>query len=995
MLLTHKILLKRNDFIETIEYEQANFSLDGRKFSCVVSKDYEIASGDLFILRINNMDQIEINADAYDYIEQGYAFIDKTYNLLNYIQEIPETVYEGKAETRKWYYFIGDNGCIQSGFVIGEDEEDGSPILYFTELDMVTTKTHVNLDGELEKVTLPIKHYIKNGYIVYDNIRYKMLYDEKGDIASIQDLREDYSIFPKKRKQKQWKRRTQLEFTIPDEYQIPLDGASCGVLEAFVNIKGQEYVLEETWDKIEFPSGAKKEARVRFVEIDGVVYSEKSNKNEPYPWEYSNILEYKGEEYPIQERFVAKRDGPFIILYFNSDSFGNDIANNFITAKRLTSTPTAFRTNKGYEIKEDGLGNYEGEGTEYLDLNTVTINGYNYPVTTVERLDFDGTYYDLYKTKSEKTFYIVTQNDKKVYFRKEEDYTYVLMDDMTVLYTSLVDNINDILKIFNPMDVKFISKDFNKLTYNGQDYYKEIDVKIGGEEFEEYPFIILTTPTYDIDMVAFTPPNMFIGKVRLEDETDAHDRFKSDLRSIHKNIVQGYTNYRFTTEPPLFFRDKFDDKTFIEIFNTDNIGQVEKEPYVIVERNVGKINLPVHLCTLHGTNLTQEDLVKKDFVSNESEKAINRVVDMEKDIYYPMVLKTSTGLLDENLDNNLIDATQVQFNIHLRTRDSEWNIKEDTLGDFKGIYEVDTEITPEQIEEGKVYNTFFTQASWNLFDYYEDYYKKTLEDIKGGGNKPEFYYPPSDLLGFFDFTDDDIYYQKSKIKKTFLRLSFFDSKNPKTQSLLGTSTIFMNVGQMFGKFSDKNANPDESIRYVSPKTWEGKTTSISGMREAVDKTFVMHNQYDPNDVNPGFVAFKDESERMTSQIIVDNKFLTGTSSEGFYTYLFREFSSQLHERTIYMRVQLNHAGHGVVLDMIQPMVKKDDRLTLANLSEINKEGVALKELYDLMYIPIKVKYNFNMKKYCWYLPQELVKHSENKIIFNLFEIKVSNHAISE
>ena len=38
-----------------------------------------------------------------------------------------------------------------------------------------------------------------------------------------------------------------------------------------------------------------------------------------------------------------------------------------------------------------------------------------------------------------------------------------------------------------------------------------------------------------------------------------------------------------------------------------------------------------------------------------------------------------------------------------------------------------------------------------------------------------------DTLGF---TDEDVYYQKKKISKSFIRLSFYNNKNPLDQMLL-------------------------------------------------------------------------------------------------------------------------------------------------------------------------------------------------------------------
>ena len=60
----------------------------------------------------------------------------------------------------------------------------------------------------------------------------------------------------------------------------------------------------------------------------------------------------------------------------------------------------------------------------------------------------------------------------------------------------------------------------------------------------------------------------------------------------------------------------------------------------------------------------------------------------------------------------------------------------------------------------------------------------------------------SDLVGLLDFTNNDVYYQKSKLAKSFLRLSYYDSTDPQTQTLLATSTVFVDEHALFKKYID-------------------------------------------------------------------------------------------------------------------------------------------------------------------------------------------------
>lgn len=79
----------------------------------------------------------------------------------------------------------------------------------------------------------------------------------------------------------------------------------------------------------------------------------------------------------------------------------------------------------------------------------------------------------------------------------------------------------------------------------------------------------------------------------------------------------------------------------------------------------------------------------------------------------------------------------------------------------------------------------------------------------------------SDLVGLLGFTNNDVYYQKSKIGKSFLRFSYYDSIDPQNQTLLATSTVFMDEHSLFKKYIDnsrKNVNIYKTISETSSAT---------------------------------------------------------------------------------------------------------------------------------------------------------------------------------
>ena len=72
----------------------------------------------------------------------------------------------------------------------------------------------------------------------------------------------------------------------------------------------------------------------------------------------------------------------------------------------------------------------------------------------------------------------------------------------------------------------------------------------------------------------------------------------------------------------------------------------------------------------------------------------------------------------------------------------------------------------------------------------------------------------SDLIGYLNFTDADVYYRKKKISQSFLRLSFYNSKDPVEQKLLYYSTIFLDSGELYGKYIKQLSNLKDEIATI-------------------------------------------------------------------------------------------------------------------------------------------------------------------------------------
>lgn len=269
--------------------------------------------------------------------------------------------------------------------------------------------------------------------------------------------------------------------------------------------------------------------------------------------------------------------------------------------------------------------------------------------------------------------------------------------------------------------------------------------------------------------------------------------------------------------------------------------------YFEYERAV--VNVPIPISNSFDTNLYQSDLLQEHFVEEEKRKAINKIVDLEKDVYYPVIKN----------NNGFSDVYTLRFNLHFREhRGDNWLVDGNSF--WNGVKQ----------ENGGTIDT----------------------QITGDG--------VSDLLCFLDFNNNDIRYQKNKLKKSFLRLSFYDSTNPANQNMLGYSTIFLDSGNLFSKyvryFETEGYN---LINY--PKNENGKYTIVNNQKgNRVDREY-------------GF----DEEHRLSSQFVVKNKNTSTASSEGFYLYLWKDNESVL-PQDLYMKVEFNHAGYGRTIPFMMP-----------------------------------------------------------------------------
>lgn len=450
--------------------------------------------------------------------------------------------------------------------------------------------------------------------------------------------------------------------------------------------------------------------------------------------------------------------------------------------------------------------------------------------------------------------------------------------------------------------------------------------------------------------------------------------------------------------------EKYGDLSNFEIYR-DTFLMGEKSEYEIyIEKPLLEIKVPI--TNTFETNLYQMELLKEQFVDTEKKKAINRITDIEKDIYYPCI---------SNLEkNNFHDVYSIKFNLHFREhRNDEWIVENNSFWNGVGqLFEYVNNINESETIDADAYS--------QLPEEVQDNYSKT--PIKGSAfivntidNKPLTTDNSSDLLSFLNYTNEDVRFQKNKLKKSFLRLLFYDSMNPGNQNLIGYSTIFLNTGKLFTKFA-KYFNDGEYYAVGANKKEYGEYNPSSSSKIGIR-------------VDRESLGDFDDEKRLSSQFVVRSKDTSKSSSEGFYMYIWKDNSSPL-PQDLYMKVEFNHAGYGRTTLFMMPywdtkkwngveMPHKQGIKTFEEILEdwnsipndsLDANGrvvwvyesdgstkrtdghYGIRQYTKFSYIHLKYQYDKNTDKHVYYIDPDTygngVTIDNDEIVINLYESKI-------
>ncbi len=828
------------------------------------------------------------------------------------------------------YYYQFSNDYIK-GFLIKDkfySLENGS---YIT----IPTKVYID-DG---KLSLDDKNYIVDMDIMMDsNGNYEPpVIMEEDTLSVVMDFGNVYDFEPEK-----WK--TVTKFTIYSNVLLKLSVLSVdiGKYNPYVDYFGNTYPIIDN-----------------FVYIDGEKYQYYPNEGE------EQYIVIGNNKYPVNNSLVLADDGNYVMVNIDSGNYNINL-NDKIICDSISNSSTIFT-------------NFDENGNEYVNFGCKKY-------VSIERLcDTVNIYGKDYKVSYDTPYHhcIVDVDGTSIGFNVDDNMIATYDHRIMINKNGLVEFD---LQSFSSENSGFSVNRVDGFLINGNEYQI---LSLYDGEGNEMRYVEINEPVkYELKVVDIIG-NSTLLCIPNVDETlyNNNDDLLHIETNICKNIKYDYNGYSFYKFDPVFGTNyKNVELGIIPSLNATRpislYDIIDFTSGLTLAKTVNYYSIPLNLGNRIATNVNKEDIINSRFMSDKIHENINDIIDMEKDIYYPAY---------RNEEGKFEYIDEIRFNLHFRTRNLDnWKIIEDDTEELGVINKynmtakygdnvtIQKTINNETITAGN--NSYM--SNWFITDYY-DYNENVVSGKKIRKQNA------SDLLGFVDFSDDDIIHQKMRLSKSFIRLSFYSTDNPQTQMLLATSTVFFNEHKSFLKkmeYTESNYR-FQDIRDVSSSTVDTSFT-VSVTSENID--------------DKGYIVLDDE-KRLSSRFTIRNKYDTDTSSEGFYMYMFKEYSNKLREATVFLRVDFYHAGIGKSFPFCLPMKYEENSiptpLYLDNDDDVNllKKGVSVKEAARQMYIPIRLKYDIDNKKYVYYLPDNYRENErtfvENNVMeFNLFELKIRNES---
>ena len=583
------------------------------------------------------------------------------------------------------------------------------------------------------------------------------------------------------------------------------------------------------------------------------------------------------------------------------------------------------------------------------------------------------------------------------------------IEDNKRYYTAYISGISD-----SPFTKNMISANVPLYTYleNGKEealplFFNYDNCKQCGDLFE----ISINVDNRDVSfyleknkIAIYFPANKSITIYQIDDLNESEKNFRKPIETYQftkkgfycSNIKEKqyscvYDETEMGKLRSSVFSDNSDTATLsgIRVYRQTPLFRQTNNIFIYIDSTLCNINIPLSIN--FATNMYQSDALNENFVADERNRAINRVVDMEKDAYHPVIWDSKNENYVTGIDK---EADKIVFNLHFRQhRGDDWLVEPDTY--WNGCYVDETDNKVKFINEVTEYNEI------DFFSYKE--------------NKDR----QSDLLTYLNFTNDDVRYQKNKLARSFIRIMFYDSMNPANQNLLYYSTVFLDVGTLFGKYIKHIEEiPYRTVIYETDET-TGKET-INAEESVKDLVGIKVNREPCGDLTENKSDDEIEELRLSCQLSIQDKYQSNGSSDGFYLYLWKDNEIGVTPVDLYVKVEFNHAGYGRTIPMMMPFwdenkhkdkkgiktfqeilddwnSEKDENDIWKNNGEVTDGQYGARQYMKYSYIHFKCKYDKIHKQHIYYLDDEYygtnikdggVHFEDNIITLNLYEAKM-------
>ena len=981
-MLKYNIRLSNTtDLVDEVKCDDIFLSPDLTYISGITSSDYGLVNGQpIFIREGDSSTYNEYTIQVYNCNQRGYVIFNQPYKIRRYDYRGKEVYGFVFGDNKKYIADEVSGGTVVINSINVYNEKDSGSTTYTVE--------DITSDNVGNSIVIPTKYYVYDSVVRIGGIDYNVdFYDEPPTITL--------------------KNGTVLEV---QDYNI----TESGITKPNIESKAK-FIIRKNFDykvNVEHISFTKK---FSYIESGTTFTQDYSGKRQNITANRLYLLTDRISGDTVNYYLVDRGKNRFKLNETSENPhyiYDTSISTNTIT--KVSVDEDGNEQTIVFELYDEWKNTIDGEQIHlYLDDSqyyfkegdiikaTNTSVGLKELYVQEEKKD-DGTSKKFISVNGEK-YYVADDvllymvYDKKEYRIYEKQYSiddegteasattnYILIDGIPLLIElSNVDSDNPTAKrviesstmqdSFDENNTEYLVKKYQYVDINDDYYIVKTQTLVKLDTVYEYESIF-----YDMSEPILLAVNDVTSSNQLR--CSLLNNYNHDTSPLSA-LVNSHDEYMFELENPLFDRGSVDNKPTSE--------KEYKDIQYRLYKSISNINIPLNLNNYNGTNLHQEYVTQNDFFNAEIEKSINRTVDMEKDIYYPAYYE----------DGKFKNVDAIRIDLHFRTRDlTDWRINNDIYGDAN--------------DSGNTTDSDYVGCNWNILDYY--HYDSNSENASNV-YKPYIdfskyrYYQPSDLLYFLNFDDNDIFYQKDKVGKSFLRLSFYDGVDPRTQSLLATSTVFVNEGNLYNTFINNKIDKGSfiSVDKVTDRKYRQLNKNIGVYFEpcSLDGTSADYNQINltlpSEDAISAYTLTFEDDKRLSASFTIKNMFESTESSEGFYLYLFREYSSGIHERSIYLKVEFNHAGEGRTVTFTQPYRLEGVNRRMLDFGykediALLKKGCLLQDMYENIYIEIKVKYDFETKKFYYYLPEWLTIHNEDKSIMrlNLYELKIADESLT-